>query len=144
MKPTLKVILIVSVIATILIIGTVAAATILYVPGDNSLEGTPLDPVASTSPTPTATPTPTPEIEYVSAHLTANDTADGTYIFYKGDTLAITATTNKTGVYEINLYNKGVLLDTQNTNADGIVTFIRSPVNNPYVYTVTVKNELPD
>ena len=144
LNPIVKAGLIILVIASLLV-ASVTAASFLWVPSDNNLEGTPLDPAATPTPTPTPTSTPEPEPEnnIVGAVLTGNDTdAEGNYIFFRGDTLHITVTCNGTGIRDVQLYNKAALIDTKQTSAAGTVHFYRI-VNNAYNYTVKVYNEIP-
>ena len=133
-------IILVGILIVVLSVGIVAATGVLWVPSKNNLEGNPLTP----TPVPTATPTPTPvpEPQIVSATLTGNDTLNGEYIFFRGDTLHITVTCNATGIRDINLYNIGSYIATAQTNAAGIAVFDRV-VNNPYNYTATIYNETP-
>ena len=140
-KPTT--ILLVGILIVILSVGIVAATGVLWVPSTNNLEGEPLTPTPIPTATPAPpTPTPVPEPQIASAVLTGNDTVDGEYIFFRGDTLHITVTCNMTGIRDVNLYNFGNYIATAQTNAAGTASFDRV-VFNPYNYTATIYNEIP-
>lgn len=124
----------------IAVVGLAIAASSYWVNGTNSVSGIPLLAAASPTPTPTPTSTSTPtEPQIISAYLTANDTLDGEYIFFRGNTLHLVALLNVTVVTDVQLYNNDVLITTAQSDAAGIATFDRV-VNNPYNYTVKVWN----
>jgi len=141
LNPKLKAALIVVALSSILIGGVVAAG--IWVNSTNAISGTPLTPNPTPTPTPvpTASPTPTPipSPTIISASLTANDTSGTEYIFYKGDTLHITATQNVSVSTQVQLYNFANLLETKTSNSEGVTEFFRV-VSNPYNYTVKVYN----
>lgn len=103
----------------------VGAVTVLSNPADENQTGTPTD-------RPAATPTPVVTVP-TEIHFSSNLTNP----FYKGDTLRMTATLNTaTSGITVSLLNKGTLVITGETDANGQVIFDRAPVN-PFDYSVT-------
>lgn len=129
-KSTLKSSILIAIVAILAVASLVGASVILTSP--EHIVGTPQN---SPSPTPTPEPTETPPAAPTAINLSSNISG----VFYKGDTLRMTAQLNQpvAGV-TVFLWNNGALLANVNatTDATGKAVFDRAP-QNPFDYHVT-------
>ena len=136
MTPKTKAVLIVLLIASVIVGGTVAAAVILtsnHIEHPDPLPSPSLSASPTPSPTPSPSPTPTTSPVPTVVTLTANDTD-----IHYNDKITFTAQLNQpvAGI-TITYYNNGTNYGTYTTDAAGTATFTRGPFTGAYDIHVT-------